>query len=133
MQGLLDATPISAPVGVQVCSAAAALLVALSAHRIARRGEFAFLDICCINQLDPVKKVEGIQSLGALLDRSTLPPEAGLALHLLREKRLGKRSKWAPFVASVPPEYSSAPYWGEAELNALQVSAARPTTESCFY
>eukprot|EP01052_Picozoa_sp_SAG31_P036794 SAG31_NODE_4644_length_3076_cov_2.880417_1_plen_312_part_00 len=68
--------------------------------------------------------------MAALLDQAGLPPEAGLALHLLREKRLESRSKWAPFVSSVPLEYSNAPYWDEANMAALQDSTARHEAEA---
>ena len=39
-------------------------------HLVLRRGEMGFLDISCIDQRDDSKKAAGINSLGALLDRS---------------------------------------------------------------
>jgi hypothetical protein len=45
-------------------------IVLFFGHHLFRRGEHVFLDICCINQLDNEKKAAGINSLGALLDRS---------------------------------------------------------------
>ena len=46
------------------------LLTFFGGHLLQRRGETAFLDIACIDQLDAENKAAGINSLGALLDRS---------------------------------------------------------------
>ena len=46
------------------------VLVFFFGHLFLRRGEKAFLDIACIDQLDAENKAAGISSLGALLDRS---------------------------------------------------------------
>ena len=40
------------------------------AHLVFRRGTTAFLDIACVNQLDPEGKALGIQRLGAVLERT---------------------------------------------------------------
>ena len=49
----------------------AALLVVLpNAHFFAAGARHCFLDICCISQQDAALKARGIESLGALLDRS---------------------------------------------------------------
>ena len=55
---------------VQLFAPIAFFLVFVFGHHALRRGERAFLDIACIDQLDSAKKAAGIQSLGALLDRS---------------------------------------------------------------
>ena len=43
------------------------LLTAATAHNLLRRKTTAFLDICCVDQLDPVAKAKGIERLGAVL------------------------------------------------------------------
>ena len=45
-------------------------LSVLSQAIFTRTSPTLFLDICCISQDDPIKKARGIESLGALLDRS---------------------------------------------------------------
>ena len=54
----------------QIFASVAFGLVFFFGHLVFRRGESAFLDICCIDQLDAENKASGINSLGALLDRS---------------------------------------------------------------
>jgi len=54
----------------QVFAPAAFGVVLFTGHLVLRRDERAFLDISCINQLDNASKAAGINSLGALLDRS---------------------------------------------------------------
>ena len=46
------------------------LLTAALAHNLLSRKRTAFLDICCVNQLDPVAKAQGIERLGAVLART---------------------------------------------------------------
>jgi len=46
------------------------IATAALAHRLLRRNSTAFLDIACVNQLDPVAKAKGIERLGAMLART---------------------------------------------------------------
>ena len=68
--GPWDASITHNPLFCSTFSGLALGVVLLTYHRFARRGQTAFLDIACIDQLDAGKKAAGIASLGALLDRS---------------------------------------------------------------
>lgn len=46
------------------------LATAALAHNLLCRGKTAFLDIACVNQLEPASKAQGIQRLGAILQRT---------------------------------------------------------------
>ena len=61
-------TPLRLGYLCQLSATSAFILVLTCAHRF--RSRTAFLDIACINQLDAEKKADGINSLGAVLDRS---------------------------------------------------------------
>ena len=54
----------------QLLAPLAFTIVAFFGHHVFCRGEKAFLDIACIDQNDATSKRSGINSLGALLDRS---------------------------------------------------------------
>ena len=71
VEGLMfDNTEVRAVYVAEIFCYLACIIVFFFGHLIFRRGEKAFLDIACIDQLDAENKAAGINSLGALLDRS---------------------------------------------------------------
>lgn len=54
-----------------------------------------------------------------------LPPLALLAVHLLYEVSKGSQSFWAPYLASMPPAYTTAACLTPADIEALQVPYAQ--------
>ena len=69
-QKFIDNRNLRASTAVQCCAGIAFALTFAFGHLVFRRGETAFLDIACIDQCDATTKAAGINSLGALLDRS---------------------------------------------------------------
>ena len=69
-QKFIDNRNLRASMAVQCCAGIALALTFAFGHLVFRRGETAFLDIACIDQCDATTKAAGINSLGALLDRS---------------------------------------------------------------
>uniref|UniRef100_A0AAV1V2T7 Rubisco LSMT substrate-binding domain-containing protein n=1 Tax=Peronospora matthiolae TaxID=2874970 RepID=A0AAV1V2T7_9STRA len=49
-----------------------------------------------------------------------IPPDEVLALHLMHERSKGKRSFFAPFIASLPATFDLPVFWSEAELIELK-------------
>lgn len=67
---IMDSKQIRSVGTAEIFASLAFFAVFFFGHLVLRRGEMGFLDISCIDQRDDSKKAAGINSLGALLDRS---------------------------------------------------------------